>query len=60
MTYQHDNDPEAIDVTTATLDHPGAFPPTREIWTEDKLAWEPLNQRLPHFRRSSSEGPAGP
>ena len=60
LTYQHDHDPETIDVTTATLDHPDAFPPTREIWTEDKLAWEPLNEHLPHFRRGSSEGPAGP
>ena len=56
LTYQHDHDPRTIDVTTATLDQPDAFPPTREIWLEDKLAWEPLNEQLPHFRRSSSQG----
>ena len=56
LTYQHEQDPETIDVTTATLDQPDAFPPAREIWLEDKLAWEPLNKHIPHFRRSSSEG----
>jgi hypothetical protein len=56
LTYQHDQDPETIDVTTATLDQPDAFPPTRELWVEDKLAWEPLNDHIQHFRRSTSEG----
>ena len=34
LTYQNDDSPDTIDVTTATLDLPDAFPPTREIWLE--------------------------
>ena len=34
----------------------GEFPPTREIWLDDRLFWEPLNDGLQHFRRSTSEG----
>ncbi|SRR5260221_7554567 len=56
LTYQHAEDGDTIDVTTATLDRPEAFPPTREVWLEHKIAWEPSNAELPHFRRSSSEG----
>ena len=43
-----------IDVTTATLDAPETFPPSREIWLEHRLAWEPLDENLAHFQRSSS------
>ena len=56
LTYQNDDSPGTIDVTTATLDLPEAFPPTREIWLEHKLAWEPVNENLQHFRRDSSAG----
>ena len=59
LTYQHHDDPDTIDVTTATLDQPEAFPPTREVWLEDKLSWEPLNEHLQHFRRGSSGGSGG-
>jgi hypothetical protein len=55
LTYQHDDSPDTVDVTTATLDLPDAFPPAREIWTEDKLAWEVLDGDLRHYRRGSSE-----
>ena len=54
LTYQHDDSPDSIDVTTATLDRPEEFPPTREIWLEHRLAWEPLDATLQHFRRGSS------
>jgi hypothetical protein len=56
LTYQNDDSPETIDVTTATLDLPEAFPPKREIWLEHKLAWEPVNENLQHFRRGSVAG----
>jgi hypothetical protein len=55
LTYQHDDSPDTVDVTTATLDLPDAFPPTREIWIEHKLAWEVLDEDLRHYRRGSSE-----
>lgn len=53
LTYQHDDGPDTIDVTTATLDLPDAFPPAKEIWVEHKIAWMPVNARLPQYPRSS-------
>jgi hypothetical protein len=54
LTYQHDDSPNSVDVTTATLDDPALFPPRRDVWVEDKLPWEPLDPKLPHFTRGSS------
>lgn len=53
LTYQRTSTPETIDVTTATLDVPDAFAPTKEIWVEQKLAWESLNETLEHYPGSS-------
>ena len=39
MTYQADNRTDQIDITTGSLDHPEDFPPTQEVWTEEKLPW---------------------
>jgi len=34
LTYQNDANPDAIDITTASLDQPDAFPPAKESgWT---------------------------
>jgi hypothetical protein len=56
LTYRHDSSLDTVDVTTATLDFPDRFAPTREIWLEHKLAWEQLNENLAHYPRSSMEG----
>ena len=53
VAYRRDSRPEHRDITTATLDDPDAFPPTVEIWTEDKIGWEVLDPDLPHRARSS-------
>jgi hypothetical protein len=53
LTYQRTDEPDTIDVTTATLDTPEAFAPSREIWLEDRLPWESLNPTLPHYARTS-------
>jgi hypothetical protein len=54
LTYQNSADGRGtIDVTTATLDDADAFPPTMEIWTEQKLRWQCTNPALPHHRQSS-------
>ena len=57
LTYQHSDSADTIDVTISTLDIPADFAPTREIWLEDKLPWEPLNEKLQHFSRGSAEKP---
>ena len=39
LTYQHDERAEEIDVTTASLDDPEAYPPTKPVFPEQKLSW---------------------
>ena len=51
LTYRQDEDHDSIDVTTASLDLPDEFPPTRHIWLEDKVDWESVNDGLPRFER---------
>lgn len=53
LTYQNSARPEYIDVTTASLDRPEEFAPTKEIWTAEKIAWQQLNDSIPHFPQSS-------
>jgi hypothetical protein len=53
LTYRDDEDADCIDVTTASLDRPDEFPPTRHIWLEDKLAWENVDDGLPRFEQGS-------
>jgi hypothetical protein len=53
LTYYRDDYPDAIDVLTATIDAPDPFPPTREIWLDEKLAWMVSNDELERFRQSS-------
>ena len=55
LTYQHDDSPDTIDVTTATLDRAELFAPTREIWLEQKVVWQMLNPTLRHYPRNSGE-----
>ena len=49
LTYARDALPGTIDVTTASLDEPARFPPTREVWIADRLAWQRLDPALEHL-----------
>jgi hypothetical protein len=53
LTYQRDDCPDSIDIHTATLDDPDRFPPVREIWLEDKIAWMPTSERCTQYPRTS-------
>jgi hypothetical protein len=53
LTYQRETEPQTIDITTATLDLPDEFPPTREIWLSHKLAWERANDTIAQYSESS-------
>ena len=53
LSYEDEGKPETIDITTATLDDPSAFPPSREIWLEHKIAWQSTNGAIDHYARSS-------
>lgn len=53
LTYWITDYGPAIDVTTASLDEPNAFPPVFHVWTSHKLGWVQLSDGLPYFE----EGP---
>ncbi len=53
LTYADVNYPTVAEVTTASLDLPDDFAPTKEIWLSDKIAWEPVDAQLAHFPESS-------
>jgi hypothetical protein len=54
LTYETTDSSSTIDITSASLDDPNAFPPTAEVWLEDKLTWAASNARLDQFAKSSS------
>jgi hypothetical protein len=39
LTYSHSNSPEGIDVTVASLDDPGRFPPTKTSFEAERIEW---------------------
>ncbi|HKE95781.1 MAG TPA: GFA family protein [Povalibacter sp.] len=60
LTYQHVTELDRIDITTASLDSPDMFPPTREIWLSHKISWERANDALAQYPGSSRDAtPAG-
>lgn len=54
LTYETADCPASIDITTGTLDEPEAFPPTAEVWLENRLHWQPTNPKLEQHAGSSS------
>jgi len=46
LTFRHDEAPEAIDVTVASLDAPGRHPPDHHIFAADRLPWLRLDEQL--------------
>jgi len=39
LTYEADDRPEEIDITIGTLDQPENFPPTKDVFADEKLSW---------------------
>jgi len=42
MTYEIASRPNEIDITTGSLDQPEHFPPSRDVFSDEKLTWVPL------------------
>lgn len=42
LTYEADARSDAVDITTGSLDHPEDFPPTKDVFPEEKLPWVEL------------------
>jgi hypothetical protein len=57
LTYQHQNEPDEVDVTTCSLDDPNAFPPTHHSWLDHDLAWVKFGDGLPSFPQSRYGNP---
>jgi hypothetical protein len=53
LAYQHADDRDAIELTTATLDDPRRFAPTREIWHSQRVQWAASDPALAHFSQES-------
>jgi hypothetical protein len=51
--YRRSSRPDHMDITTGTLDDPELYPPTVEIWLEQRIGWEALDPDLPKRQRSS-------
>jgi hypothetical protein len=56
LTYVHADRAVEIDVTTATLDDPAAFPPTYHSWLQAGVEWIRFGDGLPAYQRSREEG----
>ncbi len=52
VAYTNANDPTYIDIATATLDDPNAFPPTHHSWLSHDLNWVKFGDGLPTFQKS--------
>jgi hypothetical protein len=55
LTYETERHPDTIDVTSASLDHPDAHPPTADVWLEDKLSWQPTSPHTEKFAGCCSD-----
>ena len=42
LTYEINSRPDEIDITTGSLDRPEEFPPTKDVFAEEKLPWVEL------------------
>jgi len=49
LSYAHDAYPDALDLTTASLDDPGSFPPSDHVWTSHAIDWLRLDDGLPRY-----------
>jgi hypothetical protein len=56
LTFQSDDEPEDIDVTTCSLDDPEQVPAKDHTRTSSKLRWIHLGDGLPAYRESRADG----
>ena len=57
LTYVHHDSPETVDVTTCSLDDPGAFPPTHHSWLSHDVDWVRFGDGLPTFQEFRNDKP---
>jgi hypothetical protein len=52
LTYQHDNFPDEVDISTCSLDSPDSVAPQDHTWASQKLAWVSILNTLPEHQRN--------
>ena len=58
LTYERADSPDTLDVTTCSLDVPGAYPPTHHSWLSHNVPWVRFGDGLPAFEQSRIDNPA--
>ena len=53
LSYEQADRPTTIDITTASMDNPNLFPPTMEVWLENRLSWQGADAARAHYVRST-------
>lgn len=52
LTFEHDEFPDEVDVTTCSLDNPETLPPKDHTYARSRLGWVRLVDQLPEFPES--------
>jgi hypothetical protein len=55
LTFETEDSPTEIDVTTSSLDDPDSVPPKDQTWIRSRLSWVTLDDRLPKHPESAPE-----
>ncbi|MGB2831917.1 MAG: GFA family protein [Methylotenera sp.] len=53
LTYQSEDTPATIDVTTSTISNPEDYPPTEEVWLSHQLPWDVNYESIPKYLEDS-------
>ncbi len=56
LSYESDEHPDEIDLTTASLDDPDAVPPADHVFVSQRLGWDAIGEGLPVYRRRRADG----
>jgi hypothetical protein len=56
LTFSDTRSPNEIDITTASLDDPEQLPPEDHTFSQNRLHWMHLDEQLPRYLRTRSDG----
>ncbi|HXV25243.1 MAG TPA: GFA family protein [Alphaproteobacteria bacterium] len=56
LLWRPNRETDEIDLTAASLDDPNSVRPDLHLWSESQLDWMKIEDGLPHYSRSRSEG----
>ncbi len=56
LLWRPNRETDEVDLTAASLDDPNSVRPDLHLWTESQLDWMQVEDELPRYRRSRSEG----